>query len=259
MSGMASAPDLHVALGGGQVATLLLVLMRTTGLVVTAPILGHHAVPAPVKAGLAAVFTLAMAPDATAAAGAAPLIVAAPIELLIGLCLGLVISLGFHAVELGGRLISLQMGLSLGAVLSPTSQEGGTALDPLFSVFAGLLFLALDLHLAVISALASTFAALPVGGGWPTDLWLLAARLVAVALTLGIRVALPLALVLLMAELAVALLARAIPQINVFILGLPLKIVVGVAVMAAALPTLGDGATSVYRFLFGALTTGAIP
>ncbi len=130
MSGVLAPGGLELALGGGQVASLFLVLMRTTGLVVTAPILGHRAVPAPVKAGLAAVLALTLARGATVAPGALPVLIAAPIELLIGLCLGLIISLGFQAVELGGRLISLQMGLSLGAVFSPTTHEGRHAVRP---------------------------------------------------------------------------------------------------------------------------------
>ena len=258
MSGVLAPGGLELALGGGQVASLFLVLMRTTGLIVTAPILGHRAVPAPVKAGLAAVLALTLARGAAVAPDALPVLIAAPIELLIGLCLGMIISIGFQAVELGGRLISLQMGLSLGAVFSPTSHEGSTPLDPFFSVFAGLLFLALDLHLAVIRALASSFTTLPLGGGWPADLWLLAARMLALALELGTRIAMPLALVLLLTELAVALLARAIPQINVFILGLPLKIMVGIAVTAVALPNLAAGMTTIFRFVFNGLTTGAV-
>ncbi len=70
--------------------------------------------------------------------------------------------------------------------------------------------------------------------------------------------ALPVALVLLLVELAVALLARAIPQINVFILGLPLKMLVGIVVLAMAMPSLISGAESIFRFVFDAATGGAV-
>ena len=63
---------------------------------------------------------------------------------------------------------------------------------------------------------------------------------------------------LLLVELSVALLARAIPQINVFILGLPLKMLVGIAVLAVAMPTLVAGAASIYRFVFQAASGGAV-
>lgn len=245
-----------LSLGGGQVTFLFLVLLRTTGLVVTAPLLGHRAVPNSLKAGLAAVLTVGLATGATAVDGAQPAVIAAPVELLIGACLGFTLSLGFHAIELVGRVLALQMGLSLGAVFSPTSREEGTPLDPLFAIFAGLLFLALDLHTGLIRVLAASFESLPLGGAWPADLWLLAARMAALAMELGVRVGLPLVLVLLLVELAVALLARAIPQINVFILGLPVKLIAGITVTALALPSLAAGAAMIYRYVVDGVTSG---
>ena len=247
---------LALSLEGGQVSALFLVLMRCTGLVVAGPILGHRSVPAPVKAGLAAVLAVGLARTAEAAPGAMPVLLAAPIELAIGLALGFIVGLGFHAIELAGRLLSLQMGLSLGAVLNPIQNETGTAFDPFFSVFAGVLFLALDLHVALVAALAHSFEALPLGGGWPADLFLMAPRLTALVLELGTRVALPLALVLLLAELAVALVARAIPQVNVFFLGLPLKILLGLVVTAFALPGLAEGGAAIFRFLLHNVAAG---
>ncbi len=246
------------SLAGGQVTWLLLVLMRTTGLVVTAPLLGHRAVPNAVKAGLAAVLALALAGGASAVPDAQPAVLAAPIELLIGACLGMILTLGFHAIEIVGRILALQMGLSLGAVFSPTSREEGTALDPLFAILAGLLFLALNLHTGTIRVLAASFEALPLGGGWPADLWLLAARMTALAMELGARVGLPLVLILLLVELSVALLARAIPQINVFILGLPIKVMAGITVTALALPNLVTGGTMIFRFLVDGITSGVV-
>ncbi len=249
-----------VTLAGGQVTDLFLVLLRATGLVIAAPLFGHRAVPLPVKAGLAVALTLAVARTATAAQAPLPVLLAAPLELAIGLAIGFVLSLGFYAIELAGQLVSLQMGLSLGAVMSPTQSEASTPLDPFFSLLAGLLFLALGLHLAVVQTFAQSFTTYPLGGGWPANLWAVGAQTTALVLELGTRVALPLALVLLLTELAVALLARAIPQINVFILGLPLKILVGLAVLTMGLPTLMAGAESIYRYLFqAALGQGVLP
>jgi flagellar biosynthetic protein FliR len=247
-----------VSVSGGQAAMLFLVMLRCSGLVFTAPIFGHHSVPTLVKFGISAAFTVALVKGAGATAGSAPLIMAAPIELIIGLSLGFILSMAFEAIELAGRVISIQLGLSLGAIFSPTEQDSSTAIDPFFSVFAGLLFLAMGLHLAVVQALAHSFVTYPVGGGWPAALPILGAQTIAMALELGVRVALPIALVLLLVELSVALLARAIPQINVFILGLPLKILAGIAVLSMAMPSLIAGAGSIYRFIFQAATGGAI-
>jgi flagellar biosynthesis protein FliR len=232
-------------IGGGQAAMLFLVMLRCTGLVFAAPLFSHHSLPTLVKFGLAAALTVALAPVAGKTAGTMPVMMAAPLELIIGLSIGFILSLSFEAVELAGRVISLQLGLSLGAVFSPTEQESSTAIDPFFSVLAGLVFLAMGLHLAMIQTLANSFTVYPVGGGFPMDLAATGAQTVALALELGVRVALPIALVLLLVELSVALLARAIPQINVFILGLPLKMLVGMAVLALAIPSLITGAAAI--------------
>lgn len=245
-------------IGGGQASLLLLVMLRCTGLVFTAPIFGHHSIPTLVKFGLAAALAVALDKTAGVSAGALPLLVAAPIELIIGISLGYILSLGFQGVELAGRVISIQLGLSLAAVFSPTEEEASTAIDPFFSVMAGLVFLAMNLHLAVVQTLAHSFAVYPIGGGWPADLAMTGAQTIALVLELGVRVALPIALVLLLVELSVALLARAIPQINVFILGLPLKMLVGIAVLAVAMPSLISGAASIYRFVFNAASGGAV-
>jgi flagellar biosynthetic protein FliR len=249
---------MSVTISGGQASMLFLVMIRCLGLVFTAPIFGHHSIPTLVKFGLAAALAVALDKTAGATAGSMPMIMAAPIELIIGLSLGFILSLGFSAIELSGRAISIQLGLSLAAVFSPTQEEASTPIDPFFSVLAGLLFLAMNLQLAVVQALAHSFAVYPVGGGWPADLAMTGAQTIALAMELGVRVALPIALVLLLTELSVALLARAIPQINVFILGMPLKMLVGIAVLGAAMPSLITGAESIYRFVFNAATGGAV-
>ena len=245
-------------IAGGQSALLFLTMLRCTGLVFTAPIFGHHSIPTLVKFGLSAALAVALAKTAGATAGSLPLVMAAPIELIIGMALGFMLSMGFQGVELAGRVISIQLGLSLASVFSPTEEQSSTAIDPFFSVLAGLLFLAMSLHLAVVKALADSFAIYPMGGGWPANLVLTGTQTIALTLELGVRVALPIALVLLLVELSVALLARAIPQINVFILGLPLKMLVGIAVLAMAMPNLVNGAASIFRFVFNAATGGAV-
>jgi flagellar biosynthetic protein FliR len=246
------------ALDGGVVAAIFLVFMRCTGLVVAAPILGHRTTPSIVKAGLIAVLTIALVRSASVAPGALPVVFAAPIELVIGLTLGTIVQLGFLAVEIGGRLLSLQMGLSLGAVFNPMQHEAATALDPFFSILSGILFLALNLHVAMVGVLAHSFELMPIGGGWPGSLFQLAANLSALAIELGARLVLPLALVLLLVELSIALLARAIPQINVFFLGLPIKILAALGILIAALPSLVAGATGIFRALISSASTGAI-
>lgn len=250
---------MSVTLPGGQVVALFLVLMRSTGFVVTAPIFGHRAVPATVKAGIAVALAVLLAGHAQIASAPLAVVVAAPLELVVGLLLGAALSMGLQAIEMVGRLVALQMGLSLGAAISPLDDGSSTAIDPLFSVLAGLTFLALNLPVAMVQLLASSFGPFPLGGGMSPASGLFFAQLTGLVLELAIRVAMPLALALLFVQAAVSLLARAIPQINVFILGMPVTMLAGLIVMVAALPSLAQGAASVYSLLFRAVMTGALP
>jgi flagellar biosynthetic protein FliR len=249
---------LALTLEGGQVASLFLVLLRCTGFVVTAPIYGHRVVPKPVKAGLVGILALALANGAAVAPGAGPFLVAAPVELLIGITLGASMALAFSAIETIARLVSIQMGLSLGAVFDPVGGEASTPLGPLFAIMSGLLFLALNLHLAIVGVLADSFATLPIGGQWPAGLFAATAHLVALALELAARVAMPLALVLLLTELAVALISRAIPQVNVFFLGLPLKILLGIALIAMSVPTILTGMNGIFRYVLDGMQAAVV-
>jgi flagellar biosynthetic protein FliR len=250
-----AAPSVNLA--GGEVTAFFLVLMRCTGFVVTAPLFGHRVLPRTVKAALAIGFGASLFPRASVAPGAYAVALAAPVELLMGLTLGFLLSLGFHAVELGGRLLALQLGLSLEAVLNPLNPDPSTALDPFFAVLAGILFLALDLHVATVRILAGSLTAFPIGGGWPIDLGLVGGQLIVLALELAVRIALPLALALLLVELLVGLMARALPQINVFLVGLPAKVLIGTAALAVAMPTLVAGAARIFETIFRAVARTA--
>jgi flagellar biosynthetic protein FliR len=238
-------------LGAGQAASLFLVLLRCSGFVLTAPILGHRSVPTAVKAGLIAVLAITLGNGASVAASAQPVLLAAPVEVLIGVAMGLTMAAAFAVVDAASRLLSIQMGLSLGAVFNPVGGEASTPFEPLFAIMAGLLFLALNLHLAVIRVLAESFTVLPIGGSLPTGLFATLAALIAVGLELAVKVAMPLALVLLLVELAVALISRAIPQVNVFFLGLPIKILLGIALVAMTLPALVNGLSGIFDTMIG--------
>jgi flagellar biosynthetic protein FliR len=248
-----------LTLDGGQVATLFLVLLRVTGFVVAAPIFGHRSVPGMVKAGLAVTLTVALSGHATIASGAMPVLLAAPIELLVGLVLGTLLGLGLRAAEIAGRLLSLQAGLSLSSVLGPTFDEGATPLDPLFSVLGALLFLAMGLHIALVAALARSFGPFPLGGALQADIGQFGAQLSALIIDAGVQLALPLSITLLLVELAVALLSRAIPTLNVFILGLPIKLLATIVVFLAALPFFMDALGHLYTMVFRAVGTGSLP
>ncbi len=248
-----------LSLDGGQVAALFLVLMRTTGFVVSAPLLGHRALPGTVKAGLIGFLAVAVSSHAAPASAGLPLVVAIIVELVIGMALGFLLGLGMRATEVIARMLALQAGLSLASVYGPTFDEGGTPLDPLFSVLAGLLFLGMGLHIALVGALARSYATLPMGGSIGPDYALFGSRLIALVMDLGVQLALPLALSLLLAELGIALLSRAIPTINVFILGLPMTLLAALVLLLFALPVVIDATARIFNLVFQSVASGSLP
>ncbi len=231
--------ELAAWLAPERVDAAVLVLFRVGALVLLAPGFGHPLVPAPVKAGLVAMLALALAPLAPPApAPDAPWAwaLAALRELLLGAGAALALRLVFAAMHLAGQLAGTQMGLAIAATLDPEARAQTGTVAELALLFAFTAWLALGGHRAVLLALAHSLAALPPGAPWPLeragDLAVLGGQVFALAL----RLAAPVVGLLLLAYLALGLLARASPQIQVFFLSFPLTTALGLWTLAAALP-----------------------
>jgi len=216
-------------------------LVRVLALISVAPLLGHRAVPMRLKIGLALALTAVLAPlvpappitDALSGAGLALLAQ----NILIGLMLGFAVRLIFAALELAGELIGLQMGLSFAGFFNPATGMAQNAVGSFMSLLALLMFIAIDGHLLLLAALADSFRLFPLtgGGGLPLGLEAMvrmAADMFAIALTL----ALPFLAVMMLTHIVLGVLARIAPQLNVFAIGFPLTILVGLATLMLLLP-----------------------
>jgi len=221
----------------------LLVLARVAGLVVSAPMLGHALVPVRVRAAMAALLAFALVP---AVAGAEPLPEPASLWALggmvatetgLGVLLGLVAQFVFAGVQLGGQIIGIQMGFGIVNLIDPQSHAQVTIIAQWEQLMALLAFLVLDVHHLLIRALLASFRTAPPGGLALAGVGLRAAVGFAGDLfVVGVRVAAPIMLVLLLTNGALGILARTIPQLNVFVVGFPLNVGVGLLVLGAALP-----------------------
>lgn len=225
------------------VEVFLLALFRVAGIVGAMPVLGGRAVPARVKLALALVLTLVLLP-------ALPLerwplqphgiwqwLGLAAHELLFGILLGFAAQVPVLAMQLAGELIGLQMGFGIAAVLDPEAGGQENLIAGLLQVVALLLFLTFDGHHVVLRALADSFRAVPPGGlALSPDLLGEGIRLTGRLLELGLRLGAPVLAALLLAEAGLGLVARTVPQMNIFIVGFPLKIGLGFAMLALTLP-----------------------
>jgi flagellar biosynthetic protein FliR len=222
-------------------ARLVLVLARVAGLVVAAPVLGHLSVPIRVRAGFVVVLSLALAsavpplaePPATIGALAGALVV----ESALGALLGFVAQLVFAGVQLGGQFVGIQMGLGMEGLIDPQSQAHVTVVAQWHQLLALLVFLVLDMHHLLVRALVESFRTAPPGGVALSALGLRGAVALGGELfAIGVRIAAPVLVALLLTNGALGVLARTIPQLNVFVVGFPLNVGVGLVVMGAALP-----------------------
>jgi flagellar biosynthetic protein FliR len=221
----------------------LLVLARVAGLVLSAPMLGHALVPPRVRAALAVLLAAAIVPALGGAGG-----VAAPASLwslgamvatesALGVLLGLVAQFVFAGVQLGGQIIGIQMGFGIVNLIDPQSHAQVTIIAEWQQLMALLTFLVLDVHHLLIRAVLESFRAAPPGGLALDGLGVRAAISLAGDLfVVGVRIAAPVLVVLLLTNGALGVLARTIPQLNVFVVGFPLNVGVGLLVLGAAMP-----------------------
>ena len=219
----------------------LLVLARLGGLVVAAPVFGHMLVPVRVRAALAMILAIVLAP-AVAVASPLPTTLwgmagAAATESALGAMIGFTAQLIFAGVALGGQLAGIQMGFGMFNLIDPTSHAQVTIVAEWEQLVALLIFLVLDVHHLLIEALLASFRTAPPGavllaaGGLETVF-----RMAGDVFAIGVRIAAPVLIVLLMTNAALGVLARTIPQLNVFVLGFPVNIGVGLFVLGASLP-----------------------
>jgi len=207
------------------------------------PVLGTRSVPARVRIGLAAFIALAAQPGLpevppVALDSAAALLRAAQ-QAVIGFSLGFAVRIVFTAVEFAGEVIGLQMGLNFAGFFDPLSAGTATATSRFFGTTVAWLFIVINGHLLVVAALAQSFQSFPVG---PEPFAFLVQmqpqRWGAEIFATGLWIALPLVTMLLFVNLVLGAISRVAPQINIFAIGFPVTLGVGLLGLLMTLPAL---------------------
>jgi flagellar biosynthetic protein FliR len=229
-----TSAQLHAAAGA-----LFFPFIRVLATIFSAPILGHSSIPVRMRVALALVLAFAAASFApvTVPLDSPHALAYAVREMLIGVSLGLLMQLVFAAAELAGDAIGLQMGLGFAFFVDPQNATQSPLVGSLFSTLAALLFLALDMHLVIIGGLMESFRALPVDAPLDSGLGLNAVTAAGAEMfRLALSIALPALAALLLANLALGVLSRAAPQLNLFAVGFPATLIIGALVLGPTLP-----------------------
>jgi flagellar biosynthetic protein FliR len=223
----------------------LIVAARVGGVLLFAPVLGSRRVPAPIRLGLVVVTTVALFPLAAGSRGDRPV---APTqvcgfaflllrELLIGVVLGYVASLILAAAQMAGNVLDLQIGFGSAAIFDPATGAATPILAHVYDVIASVAFITLDGHHTLLAALGRSWELLPIGTAQVSAAT--AGGLVTVTgqlLWVAVRIAAPGMAAAFLTDLGLGLIARGVPQMNVFLVGLPAKFAVGLALLAMAMP-----------------------
>lgn len=216
-------------------------LTRILGVIMTAPVFGNRSVPARVKIGLGVFIALIVSPtlppmpDVGLGSWSGLLILIQ--QLLIGMAIGFIMRVVFASVEAAGEIIGLQMGLGFASFFDPQSAGQTLVLARFFNMLAILIFLAINAHLLLIGILVESFQSLPI-----STHTLSAAGFNQVAtfgstiFSVGLQLALPIIAILLMTNLSLGILTRSAPQLNIFAIGFPITLGVGLIVLNITLP-----------------------
>jgi flagellar biosynthetic protein FliR len=227
----------------GWLNPLLWPFLRALALFSAMPILGTRNVPLRVRIGLAGFIAIAaqptLPPAPVVALDSALAITLIVQQAIIGLSLGFAVRLVFASVEFAGEIIGLQMGLNFAGFFDPISATTATATSRFFGTSVAWLFIVINGHLLVIAALVQSFSAFPVG---PEPFAFLhqvqPQRWGAELFSTGLWIALPLITMLLFVNLVLGAISRVAPQINIFAVGFPVTLSVGLLGLLLTLPAL---------------------
>lgn len=233
--------------------TLLLVVVRAAGIFILAPAMGHAAIPAKLRYMFSVVLALGvvgrLAEPAAVSQSWPGLLLAVACEAMIGLTIGYVARLVFVGIELGAAHISQQMGISLAAAMGASPAGRADPVRRLMYLLAVVIFLTIGGHRQVLSGLMGSFETVPLMGFAPGKAMLeMVTAVMAASFVLAIKVAAPVVITLLLTTVVMALLGRTMPQFNMLWVELPVRAMVGLLVLAAALtalPGLIEGAAAI--------------
>jgi flagellar biosynthetic protein FliR len=238
-------------------------LARILAFIAAAPLWSTAGIPRRTRLILGFGITIAIVPALPAMPAVAPASLAGlwilAQQMLIGIGMGFAARIIFAAVDLAGEFIGMQMGLGFATSYDPLNSSQTPVISEFIGLIGLLLFLSLNGHLIYVATLAQSFNAIPVG---PNPLgagsWLNLAELGSKIFSSGLLIALPVVVALMITNIALAVLTRAAPQLNIFALGFPLTLTGGFVALAISMDYLAVPLQSLYEMALSSLLGFAV-
>ena len=223
---------------------VMLIFLRVAAIVFSSPVLDTDTIPAVFKAGLAIAVSILLLPvvDTVVTVRGLSLmtfVIGVFSEIAIGVTIGLSVKLLFSGIQLAGQIVGYQMGFAVANVVDPATSTQIPILAQFYNLTAMLVFLAINAHHLFFSALVDSYTILPpLSMHISPQLVGMMMRLAANMFVVAIKVGAPLIAVMLMVSVALGMVARTVPQIHIFIVAMPLKIVIGLVFLLMVSPYL---------------------
>lgn len=230
----------------------LLVTLRVVGFIVASPLISLNVWPNWAKIGLAFGVSYMVAPSILSPV---PNIISEPgqfvviglMEAVIGLALGFIATMVFSVISIAGQAVDLQSGMSVASLLVPGSMNSSGLFGSLYNLLFTLYFLGMGGLDGLMLSILQSFRIIPVGHfHMPSQFPSMLLQLLGLVMTMAIELAAPLLVALFLSDVTFAFLSRAVPQMNVFVVGMPVKIFVALSMFAIVMP----GTMYVFHLLF---------
>jgi len=238
-----------------QLQVLFLIFLRVGSILMSMPIFKSASIPVLIKFGLALAASIVLYPllDQTAFPVLSDLgsfAIGAVSEILLGISIGMAVNLIFVGLQMAGQISGYQMGLAIAQVMDPSAGEQVPLLSQFFQLFAFLIFLTINAHHWFLMALVDSFQLVPplgfkVSGSLIEQLIRIGGHMFVIAIKVGA----PVIAALLLTSVAFGLIARTVPQMNVFMVAMPLKIIIGLLFIGFSLPYLSSYLKTIFSNL----------
>lgn len=240
------------------IAAYFFPLARILGFIASAPLWSSASIPARVKIIVGLGITVAIAPMLPSMPGVQPgtlrgigILVE---QMLIGIAMGFAAKIVFSAIDLAGEYIGFQMGLNFATFYDPLNSSQTPVTTEFISLLGLLVFLSMNGHLMFVATLAQSFFAMPIGGEFfGPSVWTGLPQLGAKIFSAGLLLALPVIVALMITNIALGVLTRAAPQLNLFALGFPLTLTGGFITLALSLNYLASPLQELFEFAIEAI------
>jgi len=221
----------------------LLVFMRITGLIILNPVFGRNSIPSILKVALSLLCAFIITPTLglinVNINSMTQMIVSCALELCVGLAIGVIINLLFAVVTMAGEIIDMQMGLGMAFMYDSGAGINMPVIGSFFNAMLIMVFFSSNAHLALFSLISDSFKAIAPGTAFPTTE---SAKFIFTMggdfFSLGLRMAIPIMVIELISIITMGMLMKAVPQINIFTVGIQIQAALGILLMLISIPVL---------------------